>query len=757
MSLAENDTPRDAATDAPINPTAFHLIGRAARSGLLQADGMDLRPALFAGFADLSKLRYDYPVVLGTYDGGFVRSLTDIFNGLLDELAPPGVDGEFTRSQLLGLEGEIRALIAESGAQPLSKAWKRAARKVRARAGNGSLEALDECLERAFEALGHDGRLIDCDAEAPMAFIRQAWAIQQKAKGYASRKRVDELILKLENILGAEVWKSQETLSPEHLKGSVGTSFEKAFDFDAMAEVLTPNHPRSRLPDDRRQRITSALRTLQSQRFFLSEKWSEKKRRRDGPHAFLFRSAASALKAIGERMGEMVELAKAISMAELEIANRYEPDKHDAFFAAYGETSLLPDDLAFFPTYLVVLGGKPLDAREKTQVLELLTSGMPVKVLAQTDDILDSLIRGAGRLPFGGIGWQLASMAVGLNNVFVLQSTNAHLYRLSAKIADGLAYDGPALFSVFSGAAAQPGLPPYLVAAAATESRAFPTFFYDPAAGPDWASRLSIDGNPQPERDWPAHSLSYEDAELQRASEEMDFTFIDFVAADPRFAKYFARVPSGEWTDNMVAAGRYLEESACGACEAVPCVLAVDGDDRLHKLVVDDRLVRAARGCRDMWHSLQEMGGVHNSHALRLLERERALWQAEKERELAEQGAQPQPMTAPEAAAEAEEPAAAPEAPPAPAEMPPEPASLDDPSIDTLRCTTCNECTDINPQMFAYNDNMQAYIADATAGTYRELVEAAENCQVSIIHPGKPKDPNEPNLEELMERAEEFL
>ena len=63
----------------------------------------------------------------------------------------------------------------------------------------------------------------------------------------------------------------------------------------------------------------------------------------------------------------------------------------------------------------------------------------------------------------------------------------------------------------------------------------------------------------------------------------------------------------------------------------------------------------------------------------------------------------------------------------------------------------------INNKMFVYDANKQAYIADLAAGTYRQLVEAAEECQVSIIHPGKPRDPNEPGLEELMARAEPFL
>jgi hypothetical protein len=58
--------------------------------------------------------------------------------------------------------------------------------------------------------------------------------------------------------------------------------------------------------------------------------------------------------------------------------------------------------------------------------------------------------------------------------------------------------------------------------------------------------------------------------------------------------------------------------------------------------------------------------------------------------------------------------------------------------------------------MFKYNENKQAYVADASAGTFRELVEAAESCQVSIIHPGLPRRQDEPGLEELLQRAAAF-
>jgi 4Fe-4S single cluster domain of Ferredoxin I len=93
---------------------------------------------------------------------------------------------------------------------------------------------------------------------------------------------------------------------------------------------------------------------------------------------------------------------------------------------------------------------------------------------------------------------------------------------------------------------------------------------------------------------------------------------------------------------------------------------------------------------------------------------------------------------------------------PAAVEAEPEKKS-DDPYIETARCSSCNECTQLNDKMFGYDANKQAFILNADAGTYRQLVEAAESCQLSIIHPGKPRNPNESGLDELMKRAEPFL
>jgi pyruvate-ferredoxin/flavodoxin oxidoreductase len=124
------------------------------------------------------------------------------------------------------------------------------------------------------------------------------------------------------------------------------------------------------------------------------------------------------------------------------------------------------------------------------------------------------------------------------------------------------------------------------------------------------------------------------------------------------------------------------------------------------------------------------------------------------------------PVTTPSAMTPAATPAAAvaaaPAAAPAPAGAPASaPADDDgpltmDPYIDTERCTTCNECTNLNNKLFAYNRDKQAYIKDPRAGTFQQLVLAAERCPVLAIHPGTPLNPNEKDLEKWVKRAQAF-
>jgi pyruvate-ferredoxin/flavodoxin oxidoreductase len=58
--------------------------------------------------------------------------------------------------------------------------------------------------------------------------------------------------------------------------------------------------------------------------------------------------------------------------------------------------------------------------------------------------------------------------------------------------------------------------------------------------------------------------------------------------------------------------------------------------------------------------------------------------------------------------------------------------------------------------MFAYNENKQAYIRDPRAGTFAQLVRAAEVCPAGLIHPGTPLNAKEKDLAKWIERAQPF-
>jgi hypothetical protein len=288
------------------------------------------------------------------------------------------------------------------------------------------------------------------------------------------------------------------------------------------------------------------------------------------------------------------------------------------------------------------------------------------------------------------------------------------------------------------------------------QSRAFPVFSYDPSAGADMASRFSLENNPHPDIDWTIESFEYADDQMQRIKLDLEFTFVDFLICDPRYERHLARISRAQWNDGMVPAAQWMTSASAGSSDTVPYVLAVDGNNVLMRVIVDNKAIAAARRCLESWHRLQELGGVHNSYADRLLKREKVAWEEQKRREMESLTADAKPravastMEAPQSAA------AATSSPPAPEVMAPE-RSPDEAYIETERCSTCNECTQINDRMFVYNENKQAYIADINAGTYRQLVEAAESCQLGIIHPGKPRNKNEPGLDDLMQRAETFL
>ncbi|CAN5394362.1 hypothetical protein BH10ACI2_BH10ACI2_10800 [soil metagenome] len=717
---------------------AFYLTGRREGSKLQPLHG-SYRPALFAHVGDLSSLRYDFPLILNANEtpDRAVLSLSYIIDDAVESLGD-NADRDRIARHGYKLEAELRRDLAVKGSGEFDKMWTAAT----ARLANGSGETVEDSAKRLWPLFEGSGTLVDADTELASRVVYHAWNSVQANKAMSFRHKAERLLQKLRDILDAEAIGSTAGRAPDRLRAGVGSSFASKFDFDAMSRILVEGMPSFELSDERRARIKGLIDVLERQRFYPIGQNS------NVPYSFSFFRCADALDAYQGRHEGVVELLKTLAIADLEIKGEYRESVHNVLFDGFGSNGLDAGELAILPDYLVCTDAGTLDPVETAQLVELLAAGLPIKILVRTDDILEPSKVAEGHVALGLRARQLVDTAIGLTDVFVFQSSASHLFKMGGSLLRGLSYDGSALFSVFSGATGHNSdVPPYLVAAAAMESRAFPAIVYDPSAGSDWATRLAVDENPSLDDDWPIHKFLFEDESLQAGSENLAFTLADFMSMDDRFFGHYAIVEQPDWSEDLIPVSEALQTDVRGLPDEVPFITLVDDNETIKRAIIDDRLLLETRRCLTMWHSLQELGGIHNSHAERLLAKELKSLAAEAAAKVqtaeippADVSNVPEPLAA--VVASIAEPAAEDHG--------------DDPYIESSRCTTCNECTNLNDRMFAYNVEKQAYIADADAGTFRQLVEAAEGCQVSIIHPGKPRNTKEPGIEELIKRAAEF-
>ncbi|HEY7527172.1 MAG TPA: thiamine pyrophosphate-dependent enzyme, partial [Candidatus Limnocylindria bacterium] len=137
---------------------------------------------------------------------------------------------------------------------------------------------------------------------------------------------------------------------------------------------------------------------------------------------------------------------------------------------------------------------------------------------------------------------ELGRILMAHGEVYVAQTTPAHLNHFYRAVMDANEYPGPAVVIAYA-----PCMPEHAIAddaanrqaKLAVDSRAFPLFTYDPRRGPTVAERLSLQGNPSPKDDWTALP---------------DGTPVDFVAfarTEGRFAPHFGS--DGQPSDELLA------------------------------------------------------------------------------------------------------------------------------------------------------------------------------------------------------------
>jgi pyruvate/2-oxoacid:ferredoxin oxidoreductase beta subunit len=134
---------------------------------------------------------------------------------------------------------------------------------------------------------------------------------------------------------------------------------------------------------------------------------------------------------------------------------------------------------------------------------------------------------------------ELGRILIGHGDVYVAQTTPAHLNHFYRAVMDANEYPGPAVVIVYTPCQPEHGIADDAStrqAKLAVQNRAFPLFVHDPRKGETIAERLSLQGNPALKDDW----FTAPDGSAQ--------DFLAFARTEGRFAPHFDRdgTPSAE-------------------------------------------------------------------------------------------------------------------------------------------------------------------------------------------------------------------
>ena len=126
---------------------------------------------------------------------------------------------------------------------------------------------------------------------------------------------------------------------------------------------------------------------------------------------------------------------------------------------------------------------------------------------------------------------ELAQIVMAHPDVYVAQTTGAHINHFYKAVLRANEYKGPAVIICFTTCQPEHGVGDHLAgerARIAVDSRAFPLLTYDPEKGERMRDRLSLAGNPLPDKDWFIDPKS---------KERVDF--VSFARGEGRFEKHF--------------------------------------------------------------------------------------------------------------------------------------------------------------------------------------------------------------------------
>jgi len=306
---------------------------------------------------------------------------------------------------------------------------------------------------------------------------------------------------------------------------------------------------------------------------------------------------------------ETAALVRLLRLAQLEVEQPDGADWARESLANLRWQDLKPEELALCPPLVLIGSDEMLAGQGLSQLVWLLNSGLPVKVLVLS--ALDfGLLETSPNNPRGNLGL----LALAQRNAFVAQTSIADSAHLGDSVLRALGHQGPALVQVYAPSPLRHGFVPretLTQAQRATDCHALPLFRYDPNAKGVFGLRIALD------------------SKQDEAAE--DLTLADWAFGQTRFSSHFeavsdraaAPLPLHEW----------LQLDAKSRKGKTPYVAVVELEEE-KRYAVSAALAAAADGCHSNWQTLQELAGVVTPFTEQLESEIRAAVEAEHQAEL---------------------------------------------------------------------------------------------------------------------------
>ena len=671
---------------------------------------------------------------------------------------------------MLKFEFLIKNLAGNSPERDLGQIWKKAADLLISES-NSSNDQITRTLMHIFDQEKPQGKIFFDSHKQPEHLIAHLMDYIYSTKSEKIRNELEDLIYGLKHIDDAD---PELQSSVNEFNESLGKDAKDEFQLDKLNELLSKPLSGQRLSPDRKKRINKIIDILQktiqreSISFELSNNLTE-----------LEQDYKNAKK-------ELLDLYRAQKTAQLEIKNHYDEKVHRDYFKSLSLMHLDEESQDLLKPSVCFLRSKEMQKEDKVKIFDLLVSEKPYKVIIELSQMLhfdsaDSSLNTHWLM-------QIGKMTINLPHVDVLQFPMSRIYSMQDDLINVLSSNHTALIIIYKTRVSHRNPNPYLYNASSIEARVCPLL--SKIYTDNRMDSPVINKNPGIDSDWCYRTLSIKNKD-KAEDIEITFTPAHFLFASDFYNHLFYILKPEEEHNLLLPLQEFIREPKQ---ENIPYILVTNQQGEVRKAIVSRPVCEWNATVLDSWKYLQQLSGIDNSFINQQIDQakndletqtkqETAKIIEEYEQKLADKndtltediigriaagllsGSFEQvadfTVEAKKEIKEEKEPVKEPEKTEKEEllqeeEKEDEIGGFDDPYIDTPLCTSCNECRNINSELFAYDANKQAYIKDASAGTFKDLVMAAEKCPVRIIHPGKPKNPDEPGLDELIKKAEKF-